>query len=333
MHPSRRSVASLAPCAALGAAACLAVLVGVGCATAPIKATGEGVTASLRRIDVVEADFEHMTIDVVLAVENTTTLAIGVAAEASVALVGEAPARGDAEAEGAEGSSSGGDGVQGRDGAASQELASADAAEIPEPLGGARTTGTGSGTALPQNTSELPVRVTVPLPTDAAELESLLDWNKVRVHVDGAIRLGLEIRPVRGFLEVAPPHLPEVRLKEAQVASADGGAAGTGFFTLVVENKNPFQVTLDRLAWTVTIDDKELTPSSASGPSDVSNDSIDANQVGEYQTEVQIDEAAFGKQLKTLLKKRSVPYVVQGTMEVRGIARPFRFAGEMKFAR
>jgi hypothetical protein len=85
------------------------------------------------------------------------------------------------------------------------------------------------------------------------------------------------------------------------------------------------------MSWTVAIKDKVLTPSS--GVLQVEKDPVPASAVSEYQTEVQINEAAFGKDLKALLRNPTVPYVIEGSVEVRGIQRTFRFAGDMKFAR
>jgi hypothetical protein len=48
---------------------------------------------------------------------------------------------------------------------------------------------------------------------------------------------------------------------------------------------------------------------------------------------VLVNEAAFGKDLNKILKANTVPYVIEGTVEVRGIEKKFRFAGDMKFAR
>lgn len=324
VHPAPRTGASvvLAVLAlfAVAAVTCAGLFTS-GCAGVPLKPAGDGVQVSLRRIDVVDADFERMKLEVILAVENSTSSNVAVAADAAIILLGEAvEASASADVTDADGVD--GDGEPGAPAGATQT-----------PFDGTRHVGRGSGTASAQNTSELPVVIDLPLPADPALLEQLLDWRKVRVQVTGTVRLGFEARAIDGQLEVAPPRLPEVRLKEAQVASADGGAAGTGFFTLLVQNKNSFPVTLSRMAWTVTIKDKELQPSAGSGPTEVVNDAIEGNQVGEYGAEVQIDQEAFGKDLKTILKSRSVPYVVQGTLDVRGIQRSFRFAGEMKFPR
>jgi hypothetical protein len=296
----------------LTAALVLPTLTLTGCPGAQVRGDAGDVNVVLRRIDVVEADYDRMRLHVIVAIENRGGADVPVSADASIAMVGEAPPDEEGAAE------------EAADGEEAQRAGA-------DPVDGQRHAGRGAGKAAAYNTSELPIVIEVPLPADPALLEQMLDWKKMLVHVEGVVKVGADARAIGGHREIAPPHLPEVKLKEAQVASVDGGAAGTGFFTLLLDNKNPFAVKIDRLAFTVTIKDKELKPSS--GTTEAENDSIPASAVGEYQAEVQIDEAAFGKELKALLKNPTVPYVIEGAIEVRGIKRAFRFAGDMKFAR
>ena len=53
-----------------------------------------------------------------------------------------------------------------------------------------------------------------------------------------------------------------------------------------------------------------------------------------FEHTVDINEAAFPKKdLKVLLKNKSVPYTVEGFVEVRGIRKVFKFKGDMQFSR
>lgn len=314
------------------------------CPGAQVKGGGSGdVNVVLRRVDVIEADFDKLKLHVVVAIENPTSSDVSASAEAALAIVGEGTgtADGDAgleqkdegEADAAENSAGDEDKTAMDEAVEESERAEAEATSGggTAPVDGKQHSGTGAGSAAAQNTSELPIVIDVPLPSDPQLLEAMLGWKKMLVHVDGKVRIGLATYPIVGHREIAPPHLPEVKLKEAQVASVDDGRAGTGFFTLVLDNKNPFSVTIDKMSWSVRIKDKELQPSS--GTLEMTGDSVPASSLGEYQTEVQINEAAFGKELKALLKNPTVPYVIEGTVEVRGIQKQFRFAGDMKFAR
>jgi hypothetical protein len=302
-----------------------AALVAVGfalaaCPGAQVKGASGDVNVTVRRIDVVSADFDKMKVNLIVAVENGTSSDVDAEAKASIAVVGEGK---DEEAEDAAAEKKEGD-----DDKTVPEEAAKPAAS---PIDGARHSGSGGGTAAAYNTSELPIPIELPLPSDPALLEQVLSWPKMLVDIDGSVRVGLATKPLTGTRAVAPPRLPEVRLKESQVASVDGGTAGTGFFTLILDNKNPFPVTVDKMTWTIAIKDKVLTPST--GQTSVEHDSVPASAVSEYSDEVQVNEAAFGKDLKALLKNPTVPYVIEGSYEVRGIKKTFRFAGDMKFAR
>ncbi len=296
-----------------------------GCPGAQVRETGE-VNAVLRRIDVVEADFDKMKLEVVVAVENGTGADVEVSADTSVAIVGEAKgddAAAPADGEGGEGDEGAADKLEGdeAEAAAGGEGGSA-------PVDGQRHAGRGSGKAAAFNTSELPIVIEMPLPSDAALLEEVVGWSKMLLHVEGTVRVGLKSVRLGGHRDIAPPHLPAVVLKESQVASENEGQAGAGFFKVALDNKNPFDVTIDRFAWSITIKDKELK---AAGDGEA--DKVPGSSIAEYEATVDINEKAFGKELKAILRSPTVPYVIEGFYEVRGIKKTFRFAGDMKFAR
>ena len=298
------------------------------CPGAQLKDSGE-VTAVIRRIDVVEADYDRMKLEIIVAVENGTGADVEVSADASVAIVGEGkegdaedaadkPAEGEEKAEG-EGAAESTDKLE-------EEPAAEGAGSTP--IDGQRHSGRGSGKAPANNTSELPIVVELPLPSDAALLEQVVEWKKMLLHIEGNAKVGLKTLRLGGHRDVAPPHLPAVVLKEAQVASENEGQSGAGFFKVLLDNKNPFDVSIDKFAWSITIKDKELR---AAGEGEA--DKIPGSSVAEYEATVDINEKAFGKELKTILRSPTVPYVVEGYYEVRGIKKSFRFAGDMKFAR
>jgi hypothetical protein len=119
-----------------------------------------------------------------------------------------------------------------------------------------------------------------------------------------------------------------LRLKNPQIARADEGAAGEAFITLLVENKNPFAVDIEKLNWDIAIAGKTLRTK------EDGNAQLQASSIDEYNESIVIDANAFPpKELKALLKKPAVPYVVRGSLEVRGIRRDFHFDGEMQFPR
>ena len=280
------------------------------------------VNVVLRRIDVVRGGYDKLDVNVVLAIENGTANDLDVSGDLDIALVGEG--------------SDGSDGAADGDASAGDADAAPAAAEnieqalaTPESgLDGSRHAGHAAGTAPAQNTSELLVPITLPLPSDPAVLERVLGWARARVNVHGTAHVGLLERPVGGERDLATPKLPEMRLKNPQVARADEGAGGEAFITLLLDNKNTFAVTVDKLAWDIAIAGKTLRTK------DDGSTRLDASAVEEYSESIVIDENAFpAKELKAILNKPSVPYLVTGSIEVRGIRRDFHFDGEMQFPR
>jgi hypothetical protein len=307
-----------------------AVVAGLAaCAGAQIKSPvplGE-VQVVLRRIDVVRGGYDKLDVNVVLAIENTTASDLDVKGELDIALVGEGSSDDDGTGGGAEAADEG-DAEGSADEAKAGENIEAALSSPDSGLDGSRHAGRASGTARAQNTSELLVPVTLPLPTDAEVLERVLTWPRARVHVRGKVFVGLVERTVAGERDLATPKLPEMRLKNPQVARADEGAGGEAFITLLLDNKNTFAVTVDKIAWDIAIAGKTLRTK------EDGSTQLAPSAVEEYSESIVIDENAFpAKELKALLKKPSVPYLITGSVEVRGIRRDFHFNGEMQFPR
>jgi LEA14-like dessication related protein len=313
----------------------LVVAVAVACAGTPVRPPvplGD-VDVVLRRIDIVKGGYDQLEVQVVLAIGNGTATDLDVAADLDIALVGQGSAEGDGDGGGAESGTDAetGSGDQAGDGSTGDGAPSDGEDPLVTPsngLDGSRHAGRAGGTAPAQNTSELLVPVTLPLPSDADVLERVLGWPRARVHVRGKVRIGLLERTIAGERDLATPKLPELRLKNPQLARADDGAAGEAFITLLLDNKNTFAVTVDKLAWDIAIAGKTLRTK------EDGSTQLQPSAVEEYNESIVIDASAFpAKELKALLKKPAVPYVITGSVEVRGIRRDFRFDGEMQFPR
>lgn len=280
------------------------------CPAAQLKEGGSSsgeVNVVLRRIDVVKAGLDAIDLKVIVAVENGTGSDINVSADATVALVGE-----------------GKDAAEDGDG---DEAGAADAVAPPTGLDGARHPGAGRGTATANAVSELPIFVRLPLPEDTETLEQILGWQKARVHVAGTVKLGLGERTIAGERDVATPKLPKFKVKSAQVAKVDDGAAGEAFITLLLENQNSFEIVIDNISWRVLIADKELRTKEDGGTS------IPPSSVEEYNISIPLDGSGFpGKgELKTLLRKPSVSYRIDANFTARGLRGSEVFSGEMRF--
>jgi LEA14-like dessication related protein len=278
------------------------------------------VNVVLRRIDVEKAGLDGMDLKVIVAIENGTGSDIDVSADATVALVGESKEEGDG---------TGGDAASEAGTDESESANSSDDADSATASGldGKRHAGAGRGKAAANAVSELPISVRLPLPEDPATLEQVLGWVKARVHVAGSVKLGLEQRTIGGERDVATPKLPKFKVKSAQIAKVDDGAAGEAFITLLLENPNTFEIVLDNISWRVLIADKELRTKEDGGTS------IPPSSVEEYNISIPLDQTAFpGKgELKTLLKKPSISYRVDANFTARGLRGSEVFSGDMRF--
>jgi len=277
------------------------------CPAAQVKPDGppSGVEVVLRRIDVVKAAFDKMELKVIVAVENGTGSDIDVNADASIALVGEVAADAEPVAEGE---------------------AETDVPADKAGLDGKRHSGSGSGKAVANAVTEVPIYVTLPLPDDLETLEQVLSWAKASVHVAGKVKAGFTERTIAGEREITTPKLPKFKLKSAQVAKVDGGEAGEAFITLLLENTNTFEIVVDSVTWRILIADKELRTKDDGGTS------IPPSSVEEYNVSVPLDETAFPiKELRVLLKKPSIPYRIDAAFEARGIKGSEIFSGDARF--
>ena len=281
------------------------------CATsAPVPNQDGDAQVVLRRIEVVSADYMKMDLWVVFSIDNADSVDIEVDASVDAAIAGEAK----------------GDGGEGSDEQAATQSGAQPTSGI---LLGERVHGSARGKAAAFNRSELRVPVTLPLPSDVQVLQQVVGWKKMWIDVQGELRVGNKTIPVKGAREVAPPQLPIPVLKEAQVASGDKGVDGAGFFKVLLDNRNPFPVQVDQFYWSIRIEGKELR---AAGSGEGA-DTIPASAAIEYESTVEMNSTAFGKELKAILTKPAVAYVVEGVYEVSGIRKEFRFAGDMKLPR
>ncbi len=297
------------------------------CPGAQVKEGGGDGTVEivLRRVDVVKAAYDQLQLNVIVAVNNGTGSDVDVDAALDLALVGPGSLQDEGDAAPVvDGAADEGADVK----AVAEDEGARTPSETASGLDGSRHKGTGRGTAKAYNTSELPISITLPMPSDPAILEQVLSWKRATVHVKGTVKAGFTERTVAGERDIATPQLPELKLKSAQIAKVDDGTAGEAFFTLLLDNKNPFEVVVDRVTWKISIKDKELKSK------DDGSTSVPASAVEEYNETVEVSDKSFpAKDLKAMLKSPSVPYLITGSYEVRGIKKDVEFKGDMQFPR
>jgi LEA14-like dessication related protein len=323
----------------LSAAALLSSLLLAACASTQDKDASGEVGVKLRRVDITTATFDAMELSIVVLVQNGTNADVGVGGgEGSLKIVGPAEDEegdeGDVDAE-----AEGGEAADDEDGEDEDEEEGDDDDEDEDDADeGADTSGivtdewfsgkAAGGSCAAFSECEITIPVTLPLPKDSEALERLLEWQRMTVETKGTLKIGQSSETWGGPREIATPLLPKPILEEAQIASVDEGVKGTAFFKLGIDNPNVFQVKVDGFTWGVTVGGKVMRE-----PGEASWENVPASSVASFEDSVQLDEETFGKEVRKLLSEPSVSYVIEGRMEVRGIAREFRFEGEMEFAR
>jgi LEA14-like dessication related protein len=284
----------------------------------------DDVKVKLRRIEVSSATFQQMELKVVAVIENASSSDIQLdGADVSIAILGKGevidPSDADGEVLEAEAKMP-------QNEATPDELAPIDAEQIAT---GDRYEGTGPSGVIPANANtEISIPVTLPLPSDPAVLNEFLEWHIVDMDIKGQVVLGSRTETFAGSRQVAAPVLPRVVMEEAQVASENAGRQGAAFFTLGIDNPNAFEVTVDEFAWGVMIGEVQMTE-----PNKSVTEIVPSNSVASFEDTIQMTPDTYGPEVQALLRQNRVPYVVTGHTLVKGIRHPFRFVGEMEFAR
>lgn len=299
-----------------------ALLPHFACRSAQVAPSSTAVQAKLRRVDTdfARASFESIDLVVMVAVENPSRSTFMVeGGQARLTLLGPAETENTLGDENEEGDD--------------EETASIDDDEEEEAYPGIVTGVALVGRApraelLPGETVEVPIRVTLALPSEPSDLETFLSWQRAEVELEGELQSGDVRLPFGGTREIATPVLPRPVLQEAQVASIDAGDKGAVFFRVGIDNPNVFDVKVDAFTWGVTVGGKQLR--------DLEEgewEQVPASSVASFEDTVNLNVESYGPEVKALLRQARVPYVVEGKMVVRGVERDFRFEGEMAFAR
>jgi LEA14-like dessication related protein len=318
-------------------------LVFAGCASTQEKDASGEVEVKLRRVEVVDASFDHMDLKIVVAVVNGGNTPVSISGgEASLAIAGkgsplelEDESAGDAPEEASAEESDDeeldededlDDDDEDLDDEDDEDDGDADTSGI---VDGTKVTGKAAGiTAASYETTEVEFAVRLPLPTDPEAFEELLSWGNMEVDVEGTLTLDGHSETFGGRREVHTPAVPTVKLDEAQIASVDAGRKGTAFFAIGIDNPNVFEIKVDKIAWGVSVGGKVMRE-----PGEGAWETVPPSSVNSLSDNIELDEETYGKEVKELLGQPTVPYVIEGFMEVKGLRKEFRFEGEMEFAR
>lgn len=314
---------------------------------------GEALSAKLRRVEVASATFSEMSLRVIVALNNPTQKDIQLRkGEVSLSVAGKAKAiaalddeeeedtaededaatatedatdgEGEEEEESEEGEEDEGDAEEEAD-----DDSDVDAAASEGIIDGVWHKGSVEDVTIPAYAqSEVAIELTLPLPNDPSALERMLQWQRMVVQIKGVIEAGGAQETFAGRREVGVPVFPQVLLQGAQISSTDGGTDGEAYLTLEVDNPNPFPIVVDKFAWGATVGGKEMRKMSKP-----SKEEVPPSSRLQSEDTIRLDEETYGKEVKKLLNQPTVPYVISGFYEVRGIRREFKFEGDMAFAR
>ena len=305
----------------------VAIILGVGCASdgESKKNSGGEVSVKLRRVEVINATFESMELRVVSVVANASSTDIALdGGSVAVTLLGKGdiipPDESDAEV---------------KENNSRMPTNEAEPVELDTVSDGDIVNGqwhegaTPAGVLPAMSETEVPAMVTIPLPGGSpATLKTLIDWQMLKLGVKGTLEFGGQLETFEGERQVGLPVLPTVKLEEAQVANEDAGKRGAAFFTIGIDNPNAFEITVDEFAWGVQIGDVQMTD-----PNKAVTEIVPPASVASFEDTIQVSQDSYGPNVKALLSQPRVPYIVTGYMQIRGIQIPFRFVGEMEFAR
>jgi LEA14-like dessication related protein len=180
----------------------------------------------------------------------------------------------------------------------------------------------------PGGSAQLPVQVTLEYPEDPAAFLEFVKQTTMKLEVKGKLATSAGNVPINGDTDFPTPRLLEGKVKDAQMASIDEGAAGEINMDLVLHNPNPFPVKADKWNIAVMVDGKDLKSGDLA-----QSETIMANAGVSYTETFKIDAKNWGPGYKEVLKKKAIPYSVSGSISIGVLSYSANTQGNMQFHR
>jgi LEA14-like dessication related protein len=134
----------------------------------------------------------------------------------------------------------------------------------------------------------------------------------------------VETLPFAASRAVRVPRLPEVVVESLDAARYSDEEVGLTV-RLGVKNPNPFPLRLEHLTYTLEVAGKALDEGTLAKA-----DTVDPSATGVYPLEASVTASTWGKDVKALISKGTLPYTLKG--EVRGplLRLPYTLEGSVK---
>jgi len=276
-----------------------------GCAAVVTTPTQDNLQVKLRRFEVVTQSFDSIEADIIIEAKNLST-AVFRADSGSLQVT-----------------------VEGRS-VVDDTGTHVDESDLDAQFSGQIFDGTlGGATEIPpQQKTNLRFPVTLKLPDDPTALEHVISWEKVLLAVKGEAKINGQTFTFGGNRELGLPVFPEISLLNPQVATVDGGSSGVAFFQIVVKNQNNFEMAVDSFDWGLTLEGKEMRALGQGGP-----EQVPPNSDLQLDDEIPLTQKSFGPNVRSMLRKHHIGYVVKGFWEINGVHRDFTFDDAIEFAR
>jgi LEA14-like dessication related protein len=94
---------------------------------------------------------------------------------------------------------------------------------------------------------------------------------------------------------------------------------------LGVKNPNPFPLRLEQITYTLEVAGKMLDEGTLAKA-----DTVDASATGVYPLEASVSESTWGKDVKGLISKGTLPYTLKGEVKGPLLRLPYSLEGNVK---
>jgi len=140
------------------------------------------------------------------------------------------------------------------------------------------------------------------------------------------VRSGQEVEtlPFAASRSVRAPRLPEVVVDSLDAARYSAEEVGLTL-RLGVKNSNPFPLRLEQITYTLVVAGKVLDEGTLGKA-----DTVDASATGTYPLEATVSASTWGKDVKALISKGTLPYTLKGEVKGPLLRQPFTLEGNVK---